>query len=489
MTLLQLDVELLHSAIINACYNLIAQREALNAINLFPVADGDTGNNMAATAKSIIHHGKIQPTLEGTLRSIANAGILGARGNSGMIFSQFFNGLLESGTVPAQLNSKQLTDLIRAASRSVRSSIVNPVEGTILTVMEAWSAALDQLAEQTECIIELLQHSVTAVNEAIESTTNTLAVLKEAQVVDAGALGFGIFIEGFASHIKSPEHLQIYEELTACDDHDHDLPGSDAPPANRYCTEAMLAGECIDKTQLSDCLQTMGDSIVITANKSLSRLHIHTNQPQQVFSALSTFAKVQYPKVDDMLRQYEVLHARQGKIALVTDSSANIPQEILDQYQIHMIPLNVQFDGHDLLDKYGIDSNTFYDHLAGLATYPTTSCPSPAIINEKIKHLAEHYEEVLIISVAQVLSGTHDAMVNAAKALNNVHIINSKQVSGSQGLLVYYAAELIASGQNIDAIKHALTDKISKTRILVMVNQFDSLIRSSVHDKNFMTDR
>lgn len=237
-------------------------------------------------------------------------------------------------------------------------------------------------------------------------------------------------------------------------------------------------GEAIDKTKLSNLLQEHGDSIVLTANKNLSRFHVHSNEPWKIFTAIRDMGRVQYPKVDDMLRQYQFLHTPKARIALVTDTSANIPQEVLDHYQIHLIALNIQIDEHHLLDKYSLDSASFYESLGRLKTYPTSSCPAPGFIAEKIKHLSEHYDDVLIISVAAALSGTYNAMNNAAKAYPNVHVVNSCHVSGSQGLLVNHAAELIADGLSISAIKNALIEKIGKTHLLIMVDQFDSLIRS-----------
>jgi uncharacterized protein len=477
MALQQLDAGLLHSGFINACHAIILQRETLNAINVFPVADGDTGNNMAATAEAVINHATLQPTLAATLQEVANAAIMGARGNSGMIFSQFFNGLLEM-PLPEEIDTRQFADLIHLACKSVRGAIANPVEGTILTVMEVWAQSLAEHAPSNSCFNVLLKKTVADAEQALQSTTNTLALLKDAQVVDAGALGFTLFIQGFSSYLANPTQIQETRAVMVSEQHNHEIFTPGNPPTRRYCTEALLMGDAIDKAQLSGLLQEHGDSIVLTANKNLSRFHVHSNEPWKIFTALRDIGQVRYPKVDDMLRQYQFLHAPKARIALLTDTSANIPQDLLDQYQIHLIALNIQIDDHHLLDKYSLDSASFYESLRGLQTYPTSSCPSPAFIAEKIKHLAEQYDDVLVISVSAALSGTYNAMNVAAKAYPNVHVINSCHVSGSQGLLVNHAAELIADGLSINAIKNALLDKIGKTHLLIMVDQFESLIRS-----------
>lgn len=476
MNQLQLDARLLHSAVIYACFHLVSQREALNAINVFPVADGDTGNNMASTAEAIITHSSVQPTLEETMKSIANAAILGARGNSGMIFSQFFNGLLTTASGDV-LTTPHFAELIESACQSVRKAIVNPIEGTILTVMEVWALSLQKLAITHLCFNTLLTKSIEEAEKALQSTMQTLSILSEAKVVDAGALGFTLFIQGFASFIANPQ--QIPEKNTLENEqYTHENITFTEPPERRYCTEALLTGEALDKDQLSHLLQNHGDSIVLTGNDNLCRFHVHCNEPSEVFSSLRTLGRIQYPKVDDMLRQYEVAHKPKASIALVTDSSADLPQAFLDQYQIHLITLNVHIDGHDLLDKYSIDNSNFYSSLGLTVDYPTTSSPTAALIKQKISYLAHEYDEVLIISVAQILSGTCNAFTQAAKDHSNVHVINSRSVSGSQALLVNYAAELIAAGLPMTQLKEALLEKIDKTYLFVIVDQFDSLIRS-----------
>ena len=480
MALFYLNAELFHGAVIQACHWVIQQREALNAINIFPVADGDTGDNMAATASAIINHAPSQPTLPAVCKVIADASILGARGNSGMIFSQFFNGLIEESELPLQLNTQQFASLITKASKSVRAAILNPVEGTILTVMDAWAKSLSQHA-QSITDFKLLMHEIKKdVQTALQSTSDLLAVLKEAHVVDAGAKGFSLFVQGFSAFLTNPQPSVEQSEVVRFEaTHAHDdLSACDASLAHRYCTEAVIMGDLIDKEHVKNILCEYGDSVVLTGNQRLCRLHVHCNNPAQVFNALKPLGKIRFPKVDDMLRQYQSLHAQKYRIALVTDSGVNIPQSVADDYQIHFISLNVHWDQHDLLDKYSFNDDTFYNELAGLSTYPTTSFPPPAFIEEKIARLSKHYEEVLVISLAQVLSGTHDALSRVAARYPNVHVINSRHVSGSQGLLLNYAAELIADGLSIDAVKKAVLAKIPKTKFFALVNQIDSLVRS-----------
>lgn len=478
MEIHHLNAEKLHSAFLIACDFIISNRENINAINLFPVADGDTGDNMSATALAIIRHSSIKPTLKETFHSMASSALMGARGNSGMIFSQFFNGLTEIPLATDQIDTQTFAQLITKASQSVRSAILHPVEGTIITVMDAWSASVNKLAQELTCFKQLMERTLTEVYSVLESTSRTLPVLQKAEVVDAGALGFYLFMSGFTDYLVNPRAIEQRSEHLECTESHHEVPESGSPPEQRYCTEVTLAGTDIDRAAIAKQLELFGDSVVSSGNANLCRFHLHCKQPAKVFESLFDKGVITQAKAEDMLRQFQMIHERKHPIALVTDSSADIPQSILDEHQIHIIPLNMHLDGHNLLDRLCVNQHTFYEQLAALKNYPKTSFPSPTVIEEQVRHLVSHYEQVLILPISQGLSGTHDAIVKATEHFNNVHVMNSCQTSGGLGLLVSYAAELIAQNLSIEEIKQKLSLKIPKVNLFVYIENFESLIRS-----------
>lgn len=478
MSLLSLSPKQFHGAVLLGCQSLIGQRENLNRINVFPIADGDTGDNMASTATAILSYSKYGNTLIETLQSIADASVMGARGNSGMIFSQFFNALTEKNIECEQLDLPSFCMLLEHAALSVRQSLSNPVDGTILTQIEGWATIFKRESQTLSCINQAMQEALPELKAVVDDTTHHLAILEKAHVVDAGALGFYYFTEGFARFVANPEQTIVWEPDAELAEAEHEAPSSESIPELRYCTEAIIRAETIDKTNLVKELEQHGDSIVISGNQRVCRFHVHTNKPWNIFQNLLDKGTIESPKIDDMCRQFEVLHQRKNSIALVTDSSADIPAFLRDQYQIHMIPLNMHLDKHQLLDRYCFEADSFYDALTTLKSYPKTSFPTPVFIQEKLRHLSRHYDEVIVISVAQVLSGTHDAFVKAASPFKNVRIIDSKAGSGAQGLLIQYAAELIEKGKTAQEVVKAVEDARDSTYLFGMVNQFESLIRS-----------
>lgn len=432
---------------------------------------------MSATALAVINHSSTKPTLNETFQSLANSALLGARGNSGMIFSQFFSGLTETSLSSDQLDTTAFAELITKASKSVRSAILHPVEGTILTVIDAWSASMTKLSKELSCFKQLIKHTLTEVHQALQSTTDLLLVLKDAQVVDAGALGFYHFITGFSEYLINPHLINKQDASHPCAIAHHESFEHTKRPHHRYCTEITLAGESLHRDALAHLLEPYGDSIVSSGNASLCRFHIHCTDPAELFESFSTKGQITHSKADDMLRQFEMIHQQKYPIALVTDSSADLPKTLLDEFQIHQIPLNMHLDGHHLLDRLCVNQEKFYDRLATLTPYPKTSFPSPALIETQLTQLSRHYEHVLVLPIAQALSGTHDAIVKASEGLKNVHTMNTCLTSAGLGLLIAHAADRIANHDPIESIKHALTLKIPKINFFVYVANFDALIR------------
>ncbi len=209
MTLSTLDAEQLYFATLAGCHAVVRERETLNAINVFPVQDGDTGDNMAATASAVINHAALQKSIKGTLQSVANASMTGARGNSGMIFSQFFNALADGAIEGEPLNMHRFSELLHNAAIRVRAAILNPMDGTMLTVMEFWSTYTKDQMVQIPCFKTLLQTITQQLQDVVTQTTQTLAALRQAGVVDAGALGFFHFVNGFSRFIADPTTLPL----------------------------------------------------------------------------------------------------------------------------------------------------------------------------------------------------------------------------------------------------------------------------------------
>ena len=476
-----LNGENLYGSFISGAREVIKNKNALNDINVFPVADRDTGTNLASTMNYIIEESKIDKTAKSTMSSIADAALLGARGNSGIIMAQYINGMFMSLNEEEEITISGFAESIQNAFPHAYNSISDPVEGTMITVIREWAQAVYNKKDTSMDFYDLLGQPLEVAFKSLEETTSKLKVLQRSKVVDSGAKGFVHFIQGFTEFIKTgkvAEVSEIVEEIHSFHEMDH----RDGNIEHRYCTEAMLTCENIDLNILKEKLKDQGDSLIVAGNNTKARIHVHTNTPEKIFQILRQEGNIIQQKVDDMKRQYQAAFDRKYNIALVTDSIADLPEEIMDKYQIHLLPLNLVMEGTSYLDKRTMTAEIFYDILDDLEEYPSSAQPSPKVIEHLYSSLLENYDEILVISVAKEQSGTNNLFQQAAKKMARsgkiIRVIDSKQNSGAEGLLVMKAAEMIHNGESLDNIIQEIEFLRDRTQILVSVNTLKYMVRS-----------
>jgi hypothetical protein len=481
MSFTYLTGENIYHSFLSGANQVIAQKKILNDINVFPVPDGDTGNNLASTMSTIIEETKVDANAYRTFQSIADAALTGARGNSGIIFAQYINGISSSLADEEVLSIRSFAESVKNAVPHAYNAISNPVEGTMITVIRDWAEAVHSRWEQATDFYDLMIHSLDVAMDSLKQTTEKLKVLKDASVVDSGAKGFVHFVEGFAEFLKTGivEKLQHQEDIIEFGEHpEHVHDRFD----HRYCTEGLIARDGLDLEKIRSQLEDLGDSLIVAGSDRKARIHLHTNHPDQVFMVLRTHGKILQQKVDDMKGQYDAIYNRKYPVALVTDSIADLPKEWMDRYQIHLIPLNLMMEDTAYLDKVTITSENFYRLLDEVDTYPTSAQPNGKVVEGILSSLAAHYDSIIVVTVAKALSGTHQTIQHGAAKLRetgkHITVVDSKQNSGAQGLLVMKAAEWIHEGKSHDEVVHLLEEQIPRTKIFVSVNTLKYMVRS-----------
>ncbi|WFF73826.1 DegV family protein [Proteiniclasticum sp. QWL-01] len=475
-----LDGEKLYHCFVSGAREVIRNRKDLNDTNVFPVADGDTGNNLASTMNSIIIQSRVTPSAGNTMNSIADAALTGARGNSGIIMAQYINGIYLGIQNEDQVSMSSFAESVTNAVPHAYHAIQTPVEGTIITVIREWAETVYRLKDSAHDFNELLTLPLERAYTVLKETTSMLKVLERSKVVDSGAKGFFHFVQGFTEFIRTghiSEPVELTEELNS------EAEIMDSEPSFRYCTEALIVTDSVmDLDSIRDELGGLGDSLIVAGNPKKARIHIHSDHPELVMDKLRRRGSIIQQKADDMRRQYESSFTRRHEIALVTDSIADLPAELLDRYQIHMIPLNIMVGESSYLDKITMTPELFYDLAEELETYPSSAQPSPKVVESLYQTLLNHYDQILVITVASVQSGTFSVFEKAAQTMQTpgkrIVVMDSKQNSGAEGLLVLKAAELIEAGKTMDEIIPVIEALRRKTRILVSVNTLKYMVRS-----------
>jgi len=465
---------------------LLSRQEYLNKINVFPVPDGDTGTNLALTVNAVLgalrkwpdrHAGK-------TLTRVADAALDGARGNSGAILAQFFLGLCDRVGHLNQIDPAGFVDGVDGGAAYARESLSEPREGTIISVLTAFAHAVQRARKDgLQDFRSILREGVTAAQTALEQTQFQLEALRKAQVVDAGAQGFVELIAGVTDYLESGSAVEpagsaapviesASDEMTAGSG-DEDL-------TYRYCTECVVTGERVDLRHLREQLSAIGGSLVVAGLQHKVRVHIHVNDPAEVFLVAARFGTVAGEKADDMQRQQHSAHMQDRRVAIVTDSAADIPDDELDRLDIHVTPARVHFGDRSYLDKVGISSAEFYAEIARGGEPPKTSQPPPGDFRRQFEFLGSHHSAVVSINLTSRVSGTCAAAQTAAARTathGRISVIDSGNISAGQGLIAMYAAECALAGYDADRIIEATRSILPRTKSYGVAGSLEYAVR------------
>ena len=316
--------------IIGASYFFDREKEAINALNVFPVPDGDTGTNMsmtlaAAAEAALIYRGD---AIGEIAVETASSALMGARGNSGVILSQLLRGIARG------LQGKKVAypdDLSKAFQYGVvyaYKAVSKPVEGTILTVARETARGARSAARSGADLCGIIETAIENGREALARTTEMLPVLKEAGVVDAGGMGLVVFLEGclFAVQhalgeiIARKEAAEVEVEEKSAAGMEALSPAGALDLAHPYCTELIIRGAAA-AAELKDRLESLGDSLLVVGQDDISKVHLHTADPGGVLSICLAYGSLHEIKIDNMADQHRHAFNLQAPVETVVTLS------------------------------------------------------------------------------------------------------------------------------------------------------------------------
>lgn len=467
----------LYRSITAGLRRVVSRQEYLNKINVFPVPDGDTGTNMAYTLTSIedgIQNNAYSDIKKMSMK-IADSALDGARGNSGAILAQFFVGFADGIKDVKKLNSAEFSQAIAHAKNYSYDALTKPREGTILSVIGGWSESLETSSKISNDFLSILSTGLIAAQKALDNTPNQLEVLAKAGVLDAGAQGFVDMLSGIQEFIESGSiteaELKIIEELEEV--------ATTTNEKFRYCTECIILGENIPRRLLQERLMDLGNSIVLAGTKIKAKVHIHSDDPHSVFSLCKEYGSIKGEKTDDMIKQQADAHSSHSSTAIIVDSGCDLPDELIDNMNIHVIPVRLNFGDIHYVDKVSLTSDEFWKELEKNPMHPQTSQPSPGDFRRQYQFLSSHYESAVSIHLPEALSGTYQSALTAARSLSSfpVNILDSFSGSIGTGLIAMRTAEAIIEGKNIDEINIIAKQAIENTQLYVGLNTLDNIVK------------
>jgi DAK2 domain fusion protein YloV len=289
----------------------------IDALNVFPVPDGDTGTNMLLTMRSTIEHGSQNQndSASAMAQSMANGALMGARGNSGVILSQFWTGLAHGLENKDTINGKDFAVALEQASIIAYKGVSNPVEGTILTVLkDASKSASLKAANGKGDLISVMESAVTAASESVANTPTLLPVLREAGVVDSGGQGLYTILDGALRYLRGESELMQFRKpqiiassvpVTPVTIVSHAKTEDEDEIPFGYCTEFLLKGKELDPEKIKKQLLKKGQSLIVVGDDTTVRVHVHALDPGEVISFVTQMGTIHSVSIRNMDEQHQ----------------------------------------------------------------------------------------------------------------------------------------------------------------------------------------
>ena len=337
--------------------NLAKNAEKINALNVFPVPDGDTGTNMNLSMSS-----GAKETAANVVENIGELGksfskglLMGARGNSGVILSQLFRGMSQHIADKKEVNAKEFAEAIQNGVSIAYKAIIKPVEGTILTVAREAAEAGLKAAENTTSVVEVMEAIYAEAQASLKRTPELLPILKEVGVVDSGGQGLVCVYQGFVAALKGEkiEGLEAVEtnlvDMQFEDDHDMDFMNPE-DIVYGFCTEFTVRLDKekkeFNEDKFREDMSKFGDSLLVISDSEFVKIHVHTETPGDVFNYGQQYGELIKIKSDNMREQHrEVLRKQEAK-------QATAPKELKEQA---MISISMGAGLSKVLTSMGVD--------------------------------------------------------------------------------------------------------------------------------------
>lgn len=321
--------------IISGANNLENNKGPVNALNVFPVPDGDTGTNMSLTMQSAVK--EIRAAKGNEVSTVAdaaaNGSLMGARGNSGVILSQIWRGFAKALKNQSSVDAKLLANALLEGSNTAYKAIMKPTEGTILTVIRETAEHAVKISDNFDDTVLFMEEIIDKANIVLQKTPEMLSVLKNAGVVDAGGKGLICIFEGMYQVLKTGEPVELKQAAELEQNAEaEDRTVFKAEEINfGYCTEFFIKGKDVKLEKYRDEVSTLGDSLVVAGDENLLKVHIHTNNPGKVLELALAYGELSKIKIDNMREQHRELLVKEEDYK-ASEAIANEASGFMEKY-------------------------------------------------------------------------------------------------------------------------------------------------------------
>ena len=432
-----IDVNLLKNLILGGASTLKKNLETINALNVFPVPDGDTGSNMYRTVEGGLKaiNGFVTDDASLLIKTFATGAMYSARGNSGVILSEFFKGFAKALTSKV-ISVKEIKDALNNGVTFAYSAVEKPVEGTILTVFKCSTEYVCSHVSDEACIEDLCTSLFESAEKTLVKTKEMLPVLKESDVVDSGGAGYVYFLQGVILALTGEEVALTLDDFNENDktDIDFNLFTSDSVLTYGYCTEVLLRLQnskvdiaSFDEKEIVSYLKSInGDSIVATKTDDVVKVHVHTFEPGNVLLKLRQYGEFLTVKIENMNLQHNQVEEKKPrkKTALVAVANGSGVKNALLELGVDYI-----IEGGQTLNPSTSDFIQAYDEVNAdnIIVLPNNS---NVILTAKQSKKAYDKSNVYVVETKSIQQGyVVSSIINVENADINFEIESAMEVA------------------------------------------------------------
>ena len=462
--------------------HLFRDRETLNRINVFPVADGDTGDNLIHTLKPVYDgmDGWQETRLDDTAGRLAQAMLRSAKGNSGVIFSQFFFAFAQAMKGLAAIGPADFSLAMEKAVRETYAAVADPREGTILTVLRHTAEEFKRLALSGEHYQVIFEKAIIKAKEILEKTRDMLPQMKKAKVVDAGGLGFFLFFKGMSAAMGGRAAGGDGDGQDAGAGFDRQPLAVD-PAELAFCAEWLVRPKGRDREFFKELLRSHGDSLLTAGDGGLLHLHLHTDDPQAAEAEIARHGEILSRKVDS-LRPADK-DCPELDVALLIDSAVDIPEATERALGVGVVPLQILLNERYLRDRQEIAKEELYRRMRAEKDLAVkTSQPTPADFKAAFESALARKRRVLLFSLSSRLSGAFQNAQAAVRLLpeadrDRVRVVDTLNVSAGSGLLFCRALRLLEQGLDFESAAADVENRRGRVVSLGYVESLEYAVR------------
>ena len=312
-----------YNMVVNASNRLLEESDFVNALNVFPVPDGDTGTNMSMTFKAAVKEieNLNSESIGETSKKLAKGALMGARGNSGVILSQILRGVSKGLEGKSEVDGRELALAFEEGSKAAYKAVMRPTEGTILSVIRAAAESVTNAEESN--VIAVMETVVTNAKIMLDKTPDLLPALKKAKVVDSGGMGLYIILQGMLDALKNDIKAEIKDVAVKSAGATGAASTEDIDIKFGYCTEFIIVGDASKAKEFQDKIENLGDSMIVVGYEDVIKVHIHTNDPGKVLSNAVQYGELSKIKIDNMREEHREVLALKNE-----EAASDIQEEV-----------------------------------------------------------------------------------------------------------------------------------------------------------------